>query len=185
MSVGTNTSEINNNGSIDALTIAGAASALGIKDIIATPKQLNVAAPSNKVSMYAGIAFPDGIGTSNINEPVLVTTNTSRAEIRVLWHILPNMKDIIGKGVPLILFSTPPSRAIDNCIATPVYEDPTTANTVIIGMYTLAKETIPPSISISRSLKTILNINKNSRGNANVKNAATGFLLKALFSYNI
>lgn len=51
LSVGTKTSEINNRGSIDALTIAGAASALGIKDIMATPKQLNVAAPSSNVNI--------------------------------------------------------------------------------------------------------------------------------------
>ena len=131
------------------------------------------------------MAFLDGIGTSNMNDPVIVTINTSRVAMRVLWPIFPNINDIIGKGVPLILLSTPPSRAIDNCIATPVYEDPATANTVIIGIYTLAKETIPPSMSISLSLKTVLNINKNSIGNANVKNAETGFLLKALFSYTI
>ena len=78
-----NTSDINNSGRIEAFTIAGEASALGIKDVTAMPRLQNVAVPSSSTMNSAGRLFL-GTRTSNINSPTTMMMKTSVDDIRVL-----------------------------------------------------------------------------------------------------
>ena len=60
---GIKTSEIKSNGSIDAFTIAGEASALGIAAVIAKPSILKHMAPTPTVTRNAGIVL---VGASTL-----------------------------------------------------------------------------------------------------------------------
>lgn len=138
LSIGMNTSDMKSNGSTVAFTMAGAASALGIKEVTAMPKQLNVAVPTIKVIRKAGIALI-GSGTSNMNTPERTTTTTRKIEINALCMNLPNIKEAGGKGVPLSLFNILLSLAITRLIAIFVYEAFITENAIIIGIYEVDK----------------------------------------------
>ena len=62
-----------------------------------------------------------------------------------------------------------------------MYDEPITEKAVILGMYLVALDTVPPSIS-TESFPKILSMNRKSRGNTRVKKAAAGFLRYDLFS---
>jgi hypothetical protein len=62
-----------------------------------------------------------------------------------------------------------------------VYEEPITEKAVIIGIYLVALDTMPPSIS-TESFPKILSINRKRRGKTRVKKAAAGFLRYDLLS---
>ena len=81
--IGMNTSDINNSGRIEAFTIAGEASALGIRDVTAMPRLQNVAVPNSSTMNSAGRLFL-GTRTSNINSPTIMMMIISVADIRVL-----------------------------------------------------------------------------------------------------
>ena len=78
-----NISDINNSGRMEAFTIAGEASALGIKDVIAIPRLQNVAVPNISTMNSAGMLLL-GTRTSNINSPAIIMMRTNVADIRML-----------------------------------------------------------------------------------------------------
>ena len=89
------TSETKSRGRIEAFTTAGAASAFGMRVVTATPRQLKVAVPRRSVVRNDNAVLV-GRDTSNRKDPIPVTMTTRRADIRVLWAILPNKNEKAG-----------------------------------------------------------------------------------------
>lgn len=103
---GTNTSDMNKSGRIDALTMAGDESPLGMTVVIDNPRTEKVAAPIMSVNRNDGSALL-GKCTSYRRTPNPVTMATNRVASSTEWIILANRNDHTGIGVLWIRLSRP------------------------------------------------------------------------------